>query len=205
MRNVAEKLVEPVPSHEDGYVVRLEGLHLIVRSQRTEAETRARRALSCLVAPNLGDRVLLARLDDGTTFVLAVLEREEEDAEVRLSTDRSMTIEAPAGRVDIVGAEGVALVTAGKLTATFESLSLAGERILANAKKSTIVGQVVEAIADVAAQRFKRAFRHVTEVDQLRAGHVDYQVDKALRIHSENAFVTAEQIVKLDGENIHLG
>lgn len=208
MQNLASKIVPPRAPSEDGYVVHVDGPVLTVRV-RTESdddvEVRARRALSCLVSPNLGDRVLLARLGDGSSFVLAVLEREEEDAELRIASDRSISIEAPAGRVDVVASEGISLVTAGKLSASFDTLMAVGQRVLADARKATLVGGVVETIADVLAQRLKRSTRVVTGVDQLRAGHADYQVDKALRIHSENAFVTASQVVKLDGENIHLG
>jgi hypothetical protein len=215
----AEKLpvVRESELAEDGYVVHVEGPRMTVRVG--DDDVRARRALSCLVTPELGDRVLLAQVRDGTWFVLAVLDRSE-DGPVRVGTsDRSLSIEAADGRVDIVAPEGVGVATHGNLrvtsataevhtgaaSMTFDTLTTLGRRALSHIKKSTVVGEVLETVADVVAERLKRSYRVVREIDQLRSGTIDHQADKALRVHAENAFITAAEVVKLDGENIHLG
>jgi hypothetical protein len=203
--------------HQDGYVVHVAGPWITVRIGA--GERRARRALSCLVAPALGDRVLVASLADGSAWALAVLEREEDGAVTLDARGRSVAIEAQDGRVDVVAPGGVGVATNGPITmsgATFalhavdasitlDKLTMLAQRVLADAKKSTLVAGIVETVADVVVGRMRRAVRSVTEVDQLRAGHADYEVDKAMRVHAENTFLTAERVVKLDGENIHLG
>jgi transglutaminase/protease-like cytokinesis protein 3 len=54
-------------------------------------------------------------------------------------------------------------------------------------------------------QKVKRAYRKVEQIDELRAQNIDYSADQTMSLHSENALVTAEGLVKVDGEQIHLG
>ena len=49
----------------------------------------------------------------------------------------------------------------------------------------------------------KRSYRAVEETDQLRAGQIDYVAKETLSLHGENALLTAEELVKVDGEQIH--
>jgi Protein of unknown function (DUF3540) len=50
-----------------------------------------------------------------------------------------------------------------------------------------------------------RSLRTVEAMDQLRAGQIDHVAQGTLNLHGENAVVTAEELVKLDGEQIHVG
>ena len=54
-------------------------------------------------------------------------------------------------------------------------------------------------------QRVKRSYRTVDELDQLHARQLDYKVDKTMSLRAANALLTAEQLVKVDGGQIHLG
>jgi hypothetical protein len=42
-------------------------------------------------------------------------------------------------------------------------------------------------------------------MDQLRAKRVDYTAEKSMHLHGENTLMTADSLVKLDGEHIHMG
>ncbi len=224
MSNLQRKFA--VEHGHSGYVVGVEGPFVRVRVDGAhghqiddEVELRAQRAVSCLVAPELGDHVLLGAVRDGRTFVLAVLEREDEELGLRVSTERNLVLESTSGRVDVVGASGVGVASAERVSIDSRDLTVRaeeakvqltellylGRRVLANAAKTTWVAETIETIADTLTQKFARAHRVVSEFDQLRAGHIDYAAQKAVRVHSQNTFLTAEQVVKLDGENIHLG
>ncbi len=216
MQNAIRKTISPA-AHLDGYVVHVAGRSLVVRDG--DVEITALRATSCLLQPVLGDRVLYAVLRAGQAYVLAVLERSDDEAPMRLGADRDLVIEAPAGRLDLVGAEGVGVASGAKLsmaahavemkategTFALEDLYFLGKKVLAHATRGTIVGEVLETMAETVTQRAKRVLRVVSQVDQLRAGVADIEAKSALRIHSENSYMTAEKVVKLDGENIHLG
>ena len=47
--------------------------------------------------------------------------------------------------------------------------------------------------------------RVVEECDYLRSGEVDYRADKNMSLRGDNTMVTAKELVKVDGGQIHLG
>ncbi|HSN97489.1 MAG TPA: DUF3540 domain-containing protein [Candidatus Nanopelagicales bacterium] len=217
MQNLAKK-IEPASeaTQRSGYVVRVEGPVCVVR--RDDAEHRARRAVSCLVDPALGDRVLFAVLEDGSAFVLAVLEREEESP-ATISLDRDVSFRVPRGRFDVVAGEGVGLTSTGEvsvMSAGFEvraaegrvaldRLTLVARQLLAETTAVKVVAGAIDSVVDRVTQKVKRAYRIVEEMDHLKAKRADWSAEKSLHLHAENAMVSATGVVKLDGEHIHLG
>ena len=59
--------------------------------------------------------------------------------------------------------------------------------------------------AERISQRVKRLYRHVEDFEQLRADKVDYVANKTMSLRGQNTLMTAEELVKVDGEQIHLG
>ena len=89
---------------------------------------------------------------------------------------------------------------------------IATERLVAVAKQARasfeeagIVSRTIDAVAERITQKAQRAYRMVSELDQLRARHLDYRADHSARISSENTIVTAREVVKVDGEQVHIG
>src|SRR4051812_33430207 len=110
---VATKSVSPEVITEEARVLRVVGVSITLSTSRGELD--ARRAVSCLVAPEEDDLVVVAFGPSGA-FVLAVLQREEcattrieveGDLEVRLS-DGSFKVAATQG-IDLVSSEEVAV------------------------------------------------------------------------------------------------
>ena len=217
----AQNLVEELhpsgasPSLETGRVERIEGATVLVW---TGSQTiRAKRAPACIVAPEASDRVLLAHAD-GRTYVLAVLERDE-DAAVRLSADGDLRIESTVGRVDITAPRGASVarrgevsVVAAALKARSELADLAvsklrvlGGELLAEVAHSKVVARTLESVAEVVQQTATRVTRVVTELEHARVGTLDLAAEKSATIHAENAMVTAKALVKVDGEAVQLG
>ncbi len=217
MQSVAKRQVPAAEATQrTGYVVRVEGSTCVIR--REDGEHRARRAVSCLVDPELGDRVLFAVAEDGAAFVLAVLEREEEGA-ATLSLDRDLALRLPNGRYDVVTRGGVGIVSTGDVSVVsagvevraaegrvgVEKLTVLARSLLAEVATAKVVAGAIDSVLDRVTQRVKRAYRTVEELDQLRAERVDYRAEKAMHLSAEDALVTATGVVKLDGEHIHLG
>lgn len=219
--HAAEAMADPetssaAPSLETGRVERIEGPVVVVwAGDRT---VRAKRAPACIVAPELRDRVLLAHAD-GRTYVLAVLEREEEQAPIRLAADGDLRVESTAGRVDVVAAQGASVATRGTLSLraraleakselaelAFAKLGIIGSEVLAEVSRSKLVGRAIESVAEVVQQTASRVSRVVTEMEHVRVGTLDLAADKSAMIHAENAVVTAKALVKVDGELVQLG
>lgn len=172
---------------------------------RTCEETfRASRAVSCLVAPEVGDLVLLAGSRSASLYVLAVLERPGcHDA--RISTDGDLTFELRTGRFTVAATEGVELVSK-------RTVSVAADRLDVRAREgglflstARLIAGAVDSILGRLSQRVKRVYRRVEELEHVRAGQIDCAAEGNLRLHGENTLLTARELVKADGKQIHIG
>lgn len=173
----------------------------------------AKRAASCLLVPEPGDHVLLTL--SPSPFVLAVLERGEGQAVVELPEEVSVR----AGRLELQGEHGVAISTKGPLSLTADRTSLRSrltelathdlttiaKRARAHLESANLVSETLDVVTERITSRAARVFRFVTELDQLRARHFDHRADHSARVHAENTVITATEVVKLDGEQIHVG
>ncbi len=210
----AKKLASPETYLESGLVERL-GETIAVRLWTGTIE--ARRAKSCLVAPEIGDKVLCAIEADGA-YVLAVLAGSE-GAKTVLAADGDLELRARGGSVSVLGSEGVAIVSGGDLAVTsrelhvhakqgsvaVDELGFFGRLLQAEVSKVTLVAQEMDSVFTRLSQRAKRVFRFVEEIDQTRAGTIDLRAQNLVAIRGENAIVSARVLAKVDGEQIHLG
>jgi hypothetical protein len=214
-RDVARTAATP-PSLDTGTVVR--GVDGAVHVQAATGARVARRAASCLVAPQEGDRVLLA-LEGGQTWVLAVLERlgggplplDLEGGDVRLRV--------PHGRLEVSAAAGADLVSGGAVEVVAPTLGLTADEarvavsrvgvfggfVAAQVERVQVVAGALDGTIERLTQRIKRSLRLVEESDQVRAGSLDYRADGVVQLQGRTAVVTAEQLVKVDGAQIHVG
>jgi len=178
----------------------------------------ARRAVSCLVEPAVGDRVLVASDEEGQAFVLAVLERQP-GAEVRLGAEGDVTWTLPGGRFSVAAAQGIGLATAGeaklaagalRVTAAdtalhLDQVSFLGRLVQAQAETVKLVANALDQTLERFWHRVKRSYRFVAEQDHVRAGHLDYAAKENAHLRGKNTLVTAEQLVKVDAGQVHLG
>ncbi|WP_437476169.1 DUF3540 domain-containing protein [Sorangium sp. So ce1014] len=178
--------------------------------------TLARRAKSCLVAPDAGDRVLCAA-DGDQVFVLAVLEGEA-GATTRIVAEGDLKVQATgrlglcAGdQIEIAAAREVGLFT-GKLqiraqaaAAAIEELGLVGRSLEAHLQQAVVVAERMEVRADRLVQRAKKAFRFIEALDQVRAGIFDLRAEGLAAVRGENTIVAARTLAKLDGEQVKIG
>ena len=208
--------IEPIVAYPlAGRITRVEGALLTVASGNTEYQ--ARRAASCLLSPEVGDDVLIAAVPERGTFVLSVLVRTGEAA--RLSVDGDLEIQARGGRVVVAARDGVDLVSTAGVGITsqnlrvtsrvaelvLDNLSMVGSLAQAHVTRVKVAAETIDQAAQRLTQRLQRAYRFVAEMDQLRAARVDIAADKTVHVHGENAVVTAAELVKVDGGQIHLG
>lgn len=191
---------------DDGFVVHVGG-----------DAVRARRAAGCLLQPEVDDLVLVAVAREGA-WVLTVLEREagaasrvslDGDLELRLSTGK-LTLSAQEG-VDVASGAPLRVVAgevdvhAGAASVSAQAVSLFGTAVSLEAETVRVAAAAVEQVVDRLTQRAKRVYRFVEEFEQLRAGRLDYVAKKLMELHGGSASVTADELVKVDGEQIHVG
>ncbi len=217
MTTVANKIDLSQAVQEIGVLRRVSADTLHVE---TDAGTVAcRRAVSCLVAPAAGDTVLIATATTGRAWVLAVLEREASDAATRLEVEGDLDLHLKDGKFTVAAQEGVSLVSGKEVNVVsgrfnlnavdgnvaLQRLTYVGKFVRSEVEKIKSLASTFDSVLDRFSQRVKRSYRTVEELEQLKARQLDYKVDKTLAMRSGNALVTAENLVKVDGDQIHLG
>ena len=206
----------PQSFQDSGTVLRVEGDRVVV--QGASAVLYCRRAVSCVVDPRADDLVLFAGIASGERYVLAVLERPGDPAAV-WSSAGPVTLAAPEGGVTVAARDGVHVVTPAAVRVTSDGLSVTaregdlavqaltyvGAAVAANLDDIKLTAQRIDTVAERLSQKLKRAYRAVSEIDQLRAEQGDWSFRKTLGLHAANVVATATELVKVDGDQIHLG
>jgi hypothetical protein len=182
-----------------------------------ERRVPAKRAASCLLEPAPGDRVWAVGQSGEGFFVIAVLERADTSA-TTLQLDGDVTL-AASGRMNLSAPEGIALATAAKLELHAEDLDVSArsgrvvlERaavvassLLAHLRKSTVVGQALDTLVERVTQHSKTSYRSISELDHVHASNLDYRADGLASVHGKQTVMSAQELVKVDGGQIHLG
>jgi hypothetical protein len=84
-------------------------------------------------------------------------------------------------------------------------LSFVGSVVQAEVERLKLLAESVDTTLTRLYQRVKRSYRVVEELDQLKAERIDYEAKELLSLHGKHATITAESLVKVDGDQIHLG
>lgn len=181
-------------------------------------ELRAERATSCLVAPAIGDLVLLATTPEGT-FVLSVLKRPNAAVTTLSVPEGDLRVQVPAGRFTMLTRDGVSLATKADVQVVSQELGVSVERAklmaaeivtlggkaIVEIAQTKIKGSVLEGVFERTLMKMKRSFRRVEEVDSLQAGDIDYKATSSLGLRSQNTVMTSTELIKADAEQIHFG
>ena len=210
MESVARKIEVRAVFQEFGEVTSMEGDRVTVRTAL--AEIAARRAASCLLAPAVGDRVLLATEEQGDAFVLAVLEQRDPGA-ATVSVEGDLTLKSLHGKVTVAAQDGIDLVTGGAAriaasvveVSALEALSVVSGAVRAELEKVKVYATTLDSFFERVSLRARRSFRTVEELDQVKAGTIDYAARGNAHLRGENALVTADDLVKINAEQIHVG
>jgi hypothetical protein len=178
----------------------------------------ARRAASCMLLPEPGDLVLLGALASGACYVLAVLERAS-DGVATLTADGGLKVHVPEGQFVIAARDGVAIATAGEVdvaasrfgvtasegSLAFRRLSVLSTFLHAEVERARTITGTLDSVAQRVTQRVKRLYRLVEEHEEVRAKRLDLRAQKTLTLQAQNAMIGAEQLVRIDGEQVRLG
>ncbi|MGO4702997.1 DUF3540 domain-containing protein [Dyella sp. 2RAB6] len=154
-------------------------------SWRLDDGRSAHQAVSCVVTPQPGDRVLLVATADGDCFVLHVLARAE-GGRATLAVPGAEAVSIRQAEVDIAATRSIALRAGDgvEVTAVQGTLALNGRQLFACAAESLV----------------QTARTYVGQVEQFLL-----DARQLLRLHGEQAMITARQDAKIDAERISLG
>ena len=178
----------------------------------------ARQALSCLVVPEEGDRVLVVGMPREAVFIVAVLDRQGKQP-LQISLQGDCSVKVLRGRLNLAAEEELHLLSSKELgldaanisirasrsNVIIDTLSFVGSQIFAQSQKIRLIGVFFDSVMERFAQRFKRSYRVVEEIDHVRSDEMDYRAENNLSLRGKNTLIEANDIVRLDGDQIHLG
>lgn len=205
-REVTQEIASVVRRKDKDFVLRLDGSELV-----------ARRATSCLVEPEPGDLVLVAS-SAHASYVLAVLEREE-GKKATLAADGDLDLRVANGKLSIAAQDGIDLATGADASivaarvnvsavdgnVVVSRLTMLSSFVRAELDKVKLVATTFDSIVERVSAKLKRSYRKVEEIDHVEAEQIDYSAEKLMALRSQNAVVTAEELVKIDGDQVHMG
>ncbi|HEI8868147.1 DUF3540 domain-containing protein [Serratia sp. AKBS12] len=201
MNNINHKLVQAVtpPLQSAGVVT-----HCFSNgSLSVESEGRGwhcQRAASCVIAPQAGDRVLIAGVDN-QVWLLAVLERANSTA-AELSVPGDLHIRS-AGEISL--SSETLRVSASQGDCHINDMQYSGDKLSAWVSLSRTVGKHAESVWQTITQVSHNLLRTTRQTEQVRAGQLDMQADGYARLHAQNTVITSTAITKVDAEQIHMG
>lgn len=179
-----------------------------------------RRAASCLLVPEPGDKVLVSGASAGECYVIAVLERAASACTLQrlhLSGDTCLSVEGGSlqliseRRIEMKSGDTVSLdapkleARASRARFIIGELACIGRSWSATLGKLGLIGEALEIVAERVSQRLTHSVREVEQIDQVRSGQIDYRASGTTSLRGQNTLVTATELVKLDGDQIHLG
>lgn len=201
MTTVNHKLVQAVlpPMQVAGTVTQ----HFADGSLMVESGGRGwhcRRAVSCVIAPQVGDSVLITTVEN-QIWLLAVLERQDsQSAELSVAGDLHIRSD---GELRFSGER--LHVSAEQGDCHISDMKYSGDSLSAWVSLSRIVGKSAESVWQTVSQISHHLLRITRHTEQVRAGQLDMQAQEYARLHAQNMVLTSKAITKVDSEQIHMG
>ena len=145
----------------------------------------ARQAISCLITPQVGDRVLAVAGQDGTPFIVHILHRADLDA-ARMSV--------PGVHKLSIWQDQIALTASAQLELhALRDIDITAATGVLGLNADSVFMTVNETLVQNVRNYIGKASQYLLDVTQL------------LRLHGQQTLMTAEKDIKVDAERISMG
>ena len=177
------------------------------------------KAFSCLVQPDVGDRVLLSTDPTGDCYILSVLKRDVSVKETELTIPGDVSLHADSGSLRLSADQSLSLsgnasidvatdritVNAHKGEAAIGKLTMIGRRLSSQIKRITSVARSVDHSFKRLTQRMENCERFVEDHEEVQTGSTRYLVEDTLTTHAGNTLNISEELHTMHAEQIHMG
>ena len=207
--NCADPELELHPRLVYGTILRTQDDAFIVAT--ADGECRCEQAVSCLVRPQPGDRVLLSQDSEEGSYVLAVLCHGDARQGTEIQFNGDVNIRVRRGSLGLAAEDAIQCTSeqygvyaqSGEIAVA--RLSLLGRIIQWQTQKVLAVAESVEQVFGSLTQRLKSSQRFVEGHEDVQCGSSRQLVEETCSVQAKNINHTAEELVKVDGEQVHLG
>ncbi|MBI5255967.1 MAG: DUF3540 domain-containing protein [Burkholderiales bacterium] len=182
----------------------------------------AQRALSCLVAPEPGDRVACWRVAEAdgadSVFIVAVLARQPGGQGVRLQLDAGAELSAHDGTLTLRATKAVQVhtgscevqaeqlqVQAQSVSFVYRTLQSIGELCSATLGQLKLVGASLSTVFDQETHHAQQHHRVTEGLDMVDAKVIRHQAEDLMHLQAESLLANGDRLVKMRGTQIHLG
>jgi len=169
----------------------------------------ARKAKSCLLAPDPGDQVLLCTDALGNCFILAVLHGEQESGSIEFQGDLDVQVRQGALRLTAdtelsLASESLNL-TARTGRAAMERVSLLAESVSGQCRSLVLAADACQQSLRSLTQKLGSFFRATEGHEEVQAGSSRKLVEDTRVLHCKNSVLMAEEDARIDADQIQLG
>jgi len=201
---------QATPAMEYGVVSRRRAPQTPEYEVRTDnGHYTARRAKSCLLAPEEGDSVLLCTDDLGACYILAVLEGAQAGGSIEHQGDLSLQV--TGGSLSLAAQQGIDIaadsvgITARAGRIALQNLSLLAEAVEGQCRTLALAADACQQSLRSLTQRLGSLFRITEGHEEVQAGSARTLVEDTHVLHCKNSVVMAEEDARIDAEQIQLG
>jgi len=126
--------------------------------------------------------------------------------------DGDLELVTPRGDIRLVSSGAIRMTSASDVSVTTPQMTIhaAESRFIGNSlwtqwRSVHVKAGTLNAVVDTVIEKAKNVFRTITDLCQLRAGRMHSVVEGGLHAKAKHVDLTAEQNVRIDGKEIHLG
>ncbi|KAG1651249.1 Secreted effector protein PipB2 [Nymphon striatum] len=155
--------------------------------------------------------------EDGTLTKYKKLTHKHEVSTIKVQG--GLTLRVEEGGLQVQSESGIDLSTLQTMSITseqmdiradegniyFSKLSYLGQSLVSKLESISIFGGIMNFIMDTVIQKSKTSHRVIEDSDYVKSRHINYQAKHIMQMHGKNTLLTAEELIKLDGDQIHLG
>ncbi len=221
MDNLARQLKSERPELVYGHVVARTGDLFSVRTE--DGPLQCERADGCLLLPATGDLVLVSTMASAQFgrqgFVLSVIKKSNARRASEIQHTGDLLIRTSQGDLNVTSDNNLSLIAADRtallsktLTAGAESaelkagsVSVAARLFKGSYQAVSLVAGRVEHVFSRLTQKMRNSVRMVEEYEEVLTGSSRLAVKDNYVVQTKNTFQTAEEIIKIDAEEVHLG
>lgn len=178
------------------------------------------RADGCLLKPQPGDLVLVATTSDTAGYILSIIKRAQSGKRPAvLDVQGDLNISTADGDLTLASNRNLSLFAGSEASIVSEKLSAGAIRAQLQAHKVSVATRLftgsysvvsmaaesVEHVFSSLTQKLRNCVRMVEEHDEVTASSARLAVQDDYAVQSRNEVHLAEEVVKIDAEEVHLG
>lgn len=176
------------------------------------------RAFSCMLKPEIGDKVIYSSDDNNQSYILSILHRPGQqsakmnfEGDLLINSERGDISIASPGGLQFVSSQNIDLISddlnviAKKAVLNLDDTLAVGRKMTGNISRINLFAQSIDTVADRVTQKLQNSFRLISGIDQCKAGDILTTVKNLFSVRARQSSMLAKDDVKIDAKRIHMG